>query len=201
VASAAAPDQAQPGAEGREPEAAAGQCRGGGACGGAMRVGLGRDFHRLAKGRRFLLAGVELPARRGELGHSDGDALAHAVCDAILGAAGLGDIGELFPPSDPAWKDADSMALLRRVFSMAKAGGWRLAGLDCAVTCEEPKILPFRAEIRRSLALALEAPVAIVFVKGKTAEGLGPIGKGKAVEALAVCLLERARADGRAEAQ
>ena len=156
------------------------------------RIGLGRDLHRLAKGRRFLLGGVELPAGRGELGHSDGDVLAHAVCDAVLGAAALGDIGGLFPPSDPAWKDADSMEMLRSAFSMVKKAGWRLASLDCVVCCEEPKILPFRDNIRRSLARALEAPEDAVFVKGKTGEGLGPVGKGKAVEALAVCLLERA---------
>ena len=162
---------------------------------GSARVGLGTDLHRLVKGRRFLLAGVELPARRGELGHSDGDALAHAVCDAILGAAALGDIGSLFPPSDPRWKDADSMGLLRSVFAMVKRDGWRLGNLDCVISCEEPKIIPFRDEIRRSLALALESSIDRVFVKGKTGEGLGAIGRGKAVQVQAVCLLERV-ADG-----
>ena len=156
-----------------------------------LRVGLGRDLHRLVKGRRFLLAGVELPAERGELGHSDGDVLAHAVCDAILGAAALDDIGGLFPPSDPAWKDADSMELLRRAFNAVKQSGWRLINLDCVVCCEEPKILPFRDSIRQSLAQALETSVDRIFVKGKTAEGLGPVGEGNAVEALVVCLLER----------
>jgi len=155
------------------------------------RIGLGTDLHRLVKGRRFLLAGVELPAKRGELGHSDGDVLAHAVCDAVLGAASLGDIGSLFSPSDPRWKDADSMELLRSVFGMAKREGWRIGNLDCVVSCEEPKILPFRDEIRQSLACALEVSVDRIFVKGKTGEGLGAIGKGKAVEAMAVCLLER----------
>jgi 2-C-methyl-D-erythritol 2,4-cyclodiphosphate synthase len=156
-----------------------------------MRVGLGQDTHRLVKGRRFVLGGIEIPAPRGELGHSDGDVLAHAVCDALLGAASLGDIGGLFPPSDPAWKDADSMALLRSVFGMVKQAGWRLVNLDCVVCCEQPKILPFRDNIRRALAAALETTVDSVFVKGKTGEGLGPVGKGKAVEALAICLLER----------
>jgi len=156
-----------------------------------LRIGLGRDLHRLVKGRRFLLGGVELPAKRGELGHSDGDVLAHAVSDAILGAAVLGDIGSLFPPSDPKWKDADSMALLRSVFDMAKQVGWTLVNIDCVVCCEEPKVLPFRDRIRQSLAQALEVSIDKVFVKGKTGEGLGPVGKGKAVEALAVCLLEK----------
>jgi len=154
-----------------------------------LKVGLGRDLHRLVKGRRFLLGGIEIPAKRGELGHSDGDALAHAVCDAILGAAALDDIGSLFPPSGQAWKDADSMELLRRAFAVAKEAGWRLINLDCVVSCEEPKILPFRDSIRKSLAQSLECSVDRIFVKGKTGEGLGPIGKGKAVEALAVCLL------------
>ena len=156
-----------------------------------LRIGLGRDTHRLVEGRRFLLGGVAIPARRGELGHSDGDALAHAVCDAILGAAALGDIGGLFPPSQPEWKDADSMELLRRAFALVKQAGWRLVNLDCVVCCEEPKVLPFRDSIRNSLAAALEVSADAVFVKGKTGEGLGPVGAGEAVEALAVCLLEK----------
>ena len=154
-----------------------------------LKVGLGRDLHRLVKGRRFLLGGVEIPSKRGELGHSDGDALAHAVCDAILGAVALDDIGGLFPPSDKAWKNADSMELLRRAFALLKEAGWQIVNLDCVVSCEEPKILPFRDSIRKSLAQSLECSVDRVFVKGKTGEGLGPVGKGKAVEALAVCLL------------
>ena len=156
-----------------------------------LRVGLGRDLHRLVKKRRFLLGGVELPAPRGELGHSDGDVLAHAVCDALLGATSLGDIGALFPPSDPSWKDADSMTLLRSVFGMVKQAGWTLVNLDCVVSCEEPKILPFRDRIRESLARALEVSIDQIFVKGKTGEGLGAVGKGRAVEAIAVCLLEK----------
>jgi 2-C-methyl-D-erythritol 2,4-cyclodiphosphate synthase/2-C-methyl-D-erythritol 4-phosphate cytidylyltransferase/2-C-methyl-D-erythritol 2,4-cyclodiphosphate synthase len=155
-----------------------------------LRVGLGQDLHRLVKRRRFLLGGVKLPAKRGELGHSDGDVLAHAVCDALLGATSLGDIGSLFPPSDPAWKGADSMELLRSVFGMVKQAGWRLVNLDCVICCEKPKILPFRDNIRESLAQALEVSVERIFVKGKTGEGFGPVGKGKAVEAIAVCLLE-----------
>ena len=156
-----------------------------------LTIGLGQDMHRLVKGRRFLLGGVELPARRGELGHSDGDALAHAVCDALLGATALGDIGALFPPSDKAWKNADSMTLLRSVFGMVKQAGWTLVNLDCMVNCEEPKILPFRDRIRESLARALEVSIDAIFVKGKTGEGLGAVGKGKAVEVLAVCLLTK----------
>jgi 2-C-methyl-D-erythritol 2,4-cyclodiphosphate synthase/2-C-methyl-D-erythritol 4-phosphate cytidylyltransferase/2-C-methyl-D-erythritol 2,4-cyclodiphosphate synthase len=156
-----------------------------------LRVGLGQDIHRLVKGRRFLLGGVEIPAKRGELGHSDGDVLAPAVCDAILGAAALNDIGSLFPPSDIAWKNADSMELLRLAFNEVKQSGWKLVNLDCVVNCEEPKILPFRDNIRQSLAKILEIPIHNIFVKGKTGEGLGAVGKGNAVQALAVCLLEK----------
>jgi len=156
-----------------------------------IRTGIGYDIHRLKKGRRFLLAGVEIPASKGEDGHSDGDVLAHAVCDAVLGASSLGDIGELFPPSDPAWKDADSMKLLRNVFTLVKQAGWRVVNLDCVVICEKPKVLPFRDRLRGSLAAALEVSADRVFVKGKTAEGLGPVGKGRAVEVFAQCLLEK----------
>jgi 2-C-methyl-D-erythritol 2,4-cyclodiphosphate synthase/2-C-methyl-D-erythritol 4-phosphate cytidylyltransferase/2-C-methyl-D-erythritol 2,4-cyclodiphosphate synthase len=156
-----------------------------------IRVGVGYDIHRLKKGRRFLLGGVEIPFSKGEEGHSDADVLAHAVCDAILGASGLGDIGELYPPTDPAFKDCDSMLLLRNAFAKVKQAGWRLLNLDCVVICEKPKVLPFRDVICNSLADALEVPPDSVFLKGKTAERLGHVGRGKAVQALAVCLLEK----------
>jgi 2-C-methyl-D-erythritol 2,4-cyclodiphosphate synthase len=156
-----------------------------------IRIGLGRDLHRLAAGRPFLLGGLRLEAERGELGHSDGDVLAHAVIDALLGAAALGDIGALFPPSDPQWKDADSLELLKKAWALVQGRGWKLINLDCVVSCEEPRLLPHREGIRASLAGALGVLPAQVFVKGKTAEGLGPVGEGLAVEALALCLLER----------
>jgi len=156
-----------------------------------IRTGIGYDLHRLKKGRRFLLGGVEIPFPKGEDGHSDGDVLAHAVSDAILGASGLGDIGELFPPGDPAFKNADSMEILHNVFTRVKQAGWKVVNLDCVIVCEKPKVLDYRDAIRSSLANALEVSSDVVFVKGKTAEGLGDIGKGKAVEAFAVCLLEK----------
>jgi len=156
-----------------------------------IRIGLGRDLHRLVAGRPFILAGVELPHDKGELGHSDGDVLAHAVCDAVLGAAGLGDIGSLYPPSDPAWKDADSMQLLKKAFRMVQEKGWRLQNLDCVVICEKPKILPYREHIRAALAKALDVSVDRIFIKGKTNEGMDSLGAGEAVDASAVCLLER----------
>jgi 2-C-methyl-D-erythritol 2,4-cyclodiphosphate synthase len=154
-----------------------------------LRIGLGRDLHQLVPGRRFLLGGVELPSPVGELGHSDGDALVHALIDALLGAAGLGDIGELFPPGDAAWKDASSLRLLAIAFDKVKAAGWSVVNIDAVVTCEQPKLLPHRAAIRASLAAALELPVDAVFVKGKTNEGCDALGEGRAVEALVVCLL------------
>ncbi len=156
-----------------------------------IRVGLGRDLHRLIEGRRFILGGVVIPFEKGELGHSDGDVLAHAVTDAILGAAGMGDIGELFPPGDNAWKDADSMVLLRTAYQKIKFDGWKIVNIDCVVTCDKPKVLPYRNDIQKHIARVLEIDVSSVFIKGKTNEGLGEIGMGLAVEALAVCLLER----------
>jgi 2-C-methyl-D-erythritol 2,4-cyclodiphosphate synthase len=157
-----------------------------------VRIGLGKDLHRLAEGRRFLLGGVEIPFGKGPLGHSDGDVLAHAAADAVLGAAGLGDIGGFFPDTDPAWKDADSMELLSRCREKLEEAGWTIINIDCAVTCEKPRILPYRDAIRASLARALGIDVSAVFVKGKTNEGLGETGRGEAVEALAVCLIQKA---------
>ncbi|MDR2617502.1 MAG: 2-C-methyl-D-erythritol 2,4-cyclodiphosphate synthase [Treponema sp.] len=156
-----------------------------------MRVGLGKDLHRMVQGRPFVLGGVTIPFGKGELGHSDGDVLAHAVTDALLGAAGLGDIGELYPPGDPKWKDAGSLELLKGAWEKVQASGWGIVNLDCIVTCEEPKILPHRDAIRAALAWALGIAADRVFIKGKTNEGLGELGNGGAVEALAVCLVER----------
>jgi len=155
------------------------------------RAGLGFDIHRLKAGRRFLLGGVEIPFNKGEVGHSDGDVLAHAVCDAILGASALGDIGELFPSSDPVYKNADSMKLLKKAYELAKKSGWMIINIDCVIICERPKILHYRDVIRKSLAETLEIPSDFIFLKGKTREGIGSIGKGKAIEAHAVCLLEK----------
>ena len=155
-----------------------------------FRVGLGKDIHRLIPKRPFLLGGVNIPFEKGEAGHSDVDVLIHAVIDALLGAAGLGDIGELFPP-EPKWKDADSRELLKAAWSIVQKEGWRIVNLDCVLCCENPKVLPFRDKIRKSLAETLGIGFEQVFVKGKTAEGLGPLGKGEAIEALAICLLEK----------
>jgi 2-C-methyl-D-erythritol 2,4-cyclodiphosphate synthase/2-C-methyl-D-erythritol 4-phosphate cytidylyltransferase/2-C-methyl-D-erythritol 2,4-cyclodiphosphate synthase len=156
-----------------------------------IKIGLGKDLHKLVEGRRFLLGGIVIPFEKGELGHSDGDVLAHAVTDAILGASGRGDIGELFPDNNEAWKDADSMELLKAAYQKVKDDGWKVINLDCVVTCEKPKILLHRGAICENIAQILEIDHSSVFVKGKTNEGLGEIGAGLAVEALAVCLLEK----------
>lgn len=156
-----------------------------------LRVGEGWDLHRLVTGRRLLLGGVEIPFERGELAHSDGDVLLHALTDALLGAAALGDIGAHFPPSDPRWKDADSLELLARAVDLVAAEGWRLVNVDCTVVLERPRLGPHVDAIRARVAAALRLEVGRVSVKAKTAEGLGPIGSGDAVEARAVALVER----------
>jgi 2-C-methyl-D-erythritol 4-phosphate cytidylyltransferase/2-C-methyl-D-erythritol 2,4-cyclodiphosphate synthase len=137
----------------------------------ATRVGLGYDSHRFAEGRLLRLGGVALPGERGLAGHSDGDAVCHAVTDAVLGAAGLGDVGGLFPDTDPRWKDADSLALLRDAWRRVRDAGWRLGNLDIVVICHRPKLGPIATAIRGSLAAALEAEPTAVFIKGKTPEG------------------------------
>jgi 2-C-methyl-D-erythritol 2,4-cyclodiphosphate synthase len=160
------------------------------------RIGLGRDLHALVSGRRFLLGGVEIPFDKGEDGHSDGDVLSHAIIDALLGAACLGDIGEFFPPSEAKWKNAASLELLKLSYRRVIDAGWHLVNIDCVVSVQQPKILPYRAAICESIEAALgEIDGGIskgrVFVKAKTGEGLGDIGNGRAVETMAVCLLNK----------
>ena len=161
--------------------------------GGTMniRTGLGYDLHRLTEGRKLMLGGVEIPFEKGEDGHSDGDVLLHAITDALLGAAGLGDIGELFPPSDNRWKGADSRELLRTAWKKVSDGGWRVENIDCVVALEKPKFLPFREQVRKSIAAVLGCQEERVFVKAKTGEKLGKIGRGEAVEAWVTCLISR----------
>jgi 2-C-methyl-D-erythritol 2,4-cyclodiphosphate synthase len=156
-----------------------------------VRIGLGRDLHRLAAGRRFILGGVEIPFDKGELGHSDGDVLIHAVIDALLGATGAGDIGTLFPPADDKWKDASSLELLGIVWSRLRGANWHIVNVDCVVSCERPAISPYREKIRETLSRALGIDAGRIFLKGKTGEGIGEIGRGEAVEAVAVCLLKK----------
>jgi 2-C-methyl-D-erythritol 2,4-cyclodiphosphate synthase len=149
-------------------------------------TGIGYDSHRLIAGRRLLLGGVEIPGELGLDGHSDADVLAHAVIDALLGAAGLGDIGQHFPDSDERWRDADSMGLLREAVAMVGAAGLELVNVDCTVVMEAPKIAPHRQAIRDGLAAALGLPAQRVNVKASTGEGIGFVGRGEGVAALAV---------------
>jgi len=154
-----------------------------------FRIGQGWDLHRLVPGRPLVLGGITIPWEKGCLAHSDGDVLIHAVIDALLGAAGLEDIGTHFPPSDPRWKDADSRDLLRRVMDMIRERGFRAGNLDCTVILERPKLGPHKEAIRHSLAGLLEILPEACSVKAKTAEGTGAVGAGEAVEALAAVLL------------
>ncbi len=154
-----------------------------------IHTGLGYDKHRLVEGRRLMLGGVEIPSEKGEDGHSDGDVLLHAITDAVLGAAGLGDIGSYFPPEEPEWKDADSRTLLAKCWKDVQAAGWQLGNLDCVIALEKPKFLPHRSAVCASIAAVLGCNAEQVFVKAKTGEKLGDVGEGRAVEAFATCLL------------
>ena len=154
-----------------------------------MRVGIGYDFHRLIAGRKLVLGGVGIPFAKGLAGHSDGDVLTHALCDAILGAAGLGDIGLHFPDTDPKWKDARSLDLLAGVVKLIGAQGLRVAQVDTVVVAEQPKLSPYFNEIRDTLGRLLGLPPAQVNVKAKTTEGLEATGRGEAIAAHAIVLL------------
>lgn len=156
-----------------------------------MRVGTGYDSHRFAEGRPLILGGVHVPFERGLTGHSDADVVAHAVTDAILGAAGLGDIGTHFPPSDERWKDADSIELLRDVWRMLAERNDRVVNVDVSVICEEPRLRPFVDAMRERLAEALEVEPSRVSVKATTNEGMGWIGRGEGIAAIAVALIDR----------
>ncbi len=149
-----------------------------------MSVGIGYDSHRFAEGRRLVLGGIEIEHPQGLAGHSDADALTHAVIDALLGAAGLGDLGTLFPDDEERWRDADSIDLLRTVVGMVSG---RIVNLDATVICEQPRLAPHRAKMERILA---EATSARVSVKATTNEGMGWIGRGEGIACIAVALLE-----------
>ncbi|MGH3145232.1 MAG: 2-C-methyl-D-erythritol 2,4-cyclodiphosphate synthase [Rubrobacter sp.] len=158
-----------------------------------IRVGLGVDVHAFAtpeEDRRLVLGGVEIPSDRGLLGHSDADVLAHAVADALLGAAGLEDIGHYFPDTDERYRDADSIGLLREVRGLV-ASSWEVSNVDAVVICERPKIRDHREAMRKNLATALQVEVSRVGVRGTTTEHLGFTGRGEGIAAQAVCLLER----------
>ncbi len=156
-----------------------------------MRIGHGYDVHRLVPDRRLILGGVELEYERGLLGHSDADVLAHAVMDALLGAAALGDIGKLFPDSDPAYSGADSLELAKKVAALLKEHGWCVVNIDSTVLAQRPKLAPHIPAMRENIASALGISADAVSVKATTEEGLGFTGSGEGIAAHAVCLIER----------
>jgi len=157
-----------------------------------FRIGEGWDTHQLVEGRPLILGGVTIPHTRGLLGHSDADALCHAITDALLGAAGLGDIGRHFPDTDAAFKGADSIALLREACRRTRAAGWSPVNIDATIVAQQPKMAPHIEAMRARLAEALGLSVDAVNVKAKTAEKMGPVGELKAIEAHAVCLVAAA---------
>lgn len=156
-----------------------------------LRVGHGYDVHRLVEGRALILGGVTVPFDRGLLGHSDADVLTHAVMDALLGAAALGDIGKLFPDSDEAYAGADSIALLERVTALLREHGWQVGNVDATVVAQAPKLAPYIPEMRRRLAEAMGLDVDCVSVKATTEERMGFTGSGEGMAAHAVALIER----------
>jgi 2-C-methyl-D-erythritol 2,4-cyclodiphosphate synthase len=165
---------------------------GGGRRPGAVRVGIGYDTHRLEPGRPLILGGVEIPWASGLLGHSDADVLTHVIMDALLGAAGLGDIGRRFPDTDPRYKDASSIALLAEVGRAIAAEGWALSNVDAVLIAQAPKIAPYVEQMRGNVADALGVDVARIGVKGTTTEGLGFEGEGLGMSAQAVAMIEAA---------
>ncbi len=156
-----------------------------------IRTGIGYDLHRLAEGRKFILGGVELHFHKGPVSHSDGDALAHALCDALLGAAGLGDIGTHFPDSDPQWKDGSSLVFLERIRNLLGEHKFRIAHIDAIVITEKPKLAPHFPAMREALAQSLGIAASTINLKAKTNEGVDAIGRGEAIAAQAIVTLER----------
>ena len=157
----------------------------------ALRIGEGWDVHVLVEGRPLILGGVQIPHEKGLYGHSDADALLHAITDALLGAAGLGDIGTHFPDTDPAFQGADSFVLLQQAVAAVARSGYQVVNVDCTVIAQAPKLAPYKAAMRERIAQGLGVDAAQVNVKAKTAEKLGPVGEGRSMEARAVALLAR----------
>ena len=156
-----------------------------------FRIGEGWDTHQLVEGRPLILGGVTIPHTHGLLGHSDADALCHAITDALFGAAGLGDIGRHFPDTDAAFKGADSVALLAECVRRVRAAGWEPVNIDSTIVAQKPRLAPHIDAMRARLAETLGLPLDVVNVKAKTAEKMGPVGELKAIETRAVCLLQR----------
>lgn len=156
-----------------------------------MRIGHGYDVHKLTEGRRLVLGGVEIPYEKGLLGHSDADVLVHAVMDSLLGAAALGDIGKLFPDSDPAYKGADSIDLLKEVCRVIAEKGYTVGNIDSTVCAQAPKLAPYIDQMRKNIAAACKIDISQVSVKATTEEGLGFTGEKLGISATAVCIIEK----------
>ncbi len=156
-----------------------------------MRIGHGYDVHRLVEGRKLILGGIDIPYEKGLLGHSDADVLLHAISDALLGAAALGDIGRHFPPDDPEFLDANSLMLLRKVSTLLKEKGYTAGNVDATIIAQRPKLLPYIEEMRKNIATALEVTLDCVSVKATTEEKLGFTGSGDGIAAHAVALIEK----------
>ena len=157
----------------------------------SFRIGFGVDFHRLAEGRKFMLGGVQIPFEKGALGHSDADVLLHAICDAMLGALNLGDIGVHFPDTDPAFTNIDSKVLLQRVFELIKKNNYRVVNIDSSICLEEPRIRRFTDEMRGVISSILNMQKTDVSIKATTTEGMGFVGRGEGLIAYATLLLEK----------
>lgn len=155
----------------------------------SLRIGFGIDFHQLASGRKFMLGGIEIPYSKGGQGHSDADVLLHAICDALLGALALGDIGTHFPDTDPAYKDIDSKKLLSEVYQLIKKEHYVLGNMDCSVCLQEPKLKPYIPEMRETIAECLKVSSSAISIKATTTEKMGFVGRGEGIEAHAMVLL------------
>lgn len=158
-----------------------------------FRTGIGFDVHRLVEGRKCIIGGVDIPFEKGLLGHSDADVLLHAISDALLGAAGLGDIGTYFPDTDPAFKNADSLVLLSHVGEEVAKAGYKIENIDSVVICERPKVNPHRDEMKKNISQALQIPVESIGVKASTSEKLGFTGRGEGIAAQAVAMVSKSR--------
>jgi len=156
----------------------------------SFRVGIGNDIHRLASGRNLILGGVGIPFEKGPMGHSDGDALAHAICDALLGAAALGDIGTHFPNSSPKWRNVSSLLFLRHTKKLFGQAGYAIVNIDATIGLERPKLAPYLLRMRKKLAMALGMKPEHISVKAKTGEGVDAVGRGEAVRADAIALIK-----------
>jgi 2-C-methyl-D-erythritol 2,4-cyclodiphosphate synthase len=155
-----------------------------------MRIGIGYDSHKLVEGRRLIIGGITIPFEKGLIGHSDADVLSHAIIDSLIGALGLGDIGQHFPDTDPQWKDASSIELLKHIINLIRMNGYEVSWIDSSIIAEKPKLSPYIEDMKTALSES-GIPSGAINIKVKTNEGMGFIGRGEGIAAYAVCLLKR----------